>query len=50
MQRMEEMKHTILTQVLDQSARARCKLYHITFFFGIVKLYFRIDITDMCNI
>ncbi|XP_029671814.1 programmed cell death protein 5 [Formica exsecta] len=23
MQRMEEMKHTILTQVLDQSARAR---------------------------
>lgn len=33
MQRMEEMKHTILTQVLDQSARARCKLYHITLFF-----------------
>lgn len=25
MQQMEEMKHVILTQVLDQSARARCK-------------------------
>lgn len=24
-QQMEEMKHVILTQVLDQSARARCK-------------------------
>lgn len=51
MQRMEEIKHTILAQVLDQSARARCKSYHITLFFGITFWqHYRIDIIDICDI
>lgn len=38
MQQMEEMKHAILTQVLDQSARARCKftLLSISLRHGII--------------
>jgi len=28
-QQMEDMKHTILSRILDQSARARCNIFYV---------------------